>query len=207
MCAVPLSLKEKCSNVGCQPWPQHLHAAAVALCGGTGPAAAPASPAAPTCWVHALCFAFCKWAKRWREKAAVGAQVAQSSTHLPAAGRARRLQTCGKYKHLQRGAPASLTVQCIFVFNCSLLSCLASPAQRRLGAHGWWCLQHMAVTDHATESTWAWESDGFTAWKWGTETLRDTSRSCAKARPGPLSPALASEPCGAAEGDAFGGKT
>lgn len=114
---------------------------------------------------------------------------------------------CGKYNHLQRSAPALLTVQCIFVFNCYLLSCLASPAQWRPGAHEWWYPQHMAVTHRATESMWAWESDGFTAWKWGTEALRDTSRSCARARPGLLSPALASEPCGAAEGYAFGGKS
>lgn len=114
---------------------------------------------------------------------------------------------CGKYKHLQRSAPAFLTVQCIFVFNCCLLSCLASPAQWRMGALRWWCPQHVAVMHRATESTWAWESAGFTAWKRGTEMLCDTSRSCASARPGLLSPALASEPCGAAEGYAFGGRS
>lgn len=102
---------------------------------------------------------------------------------------------------------AFLTVQCIFAFHCYLLSCLTSPAKWRLGAHGWWCPQHMAETHCATESTWAWESDGFTAGKWGTQHIQVDRRSCARARPGLLSPALVSKPYSGAEGYAFGGRS
>lgn len=60
----------------------------------------------------------------------VGAQIAQSHTHLLAGWPGQetasvwKIQTSSAEKR-----PAFLMVQCIFVFNCYLLSCLTSPAK------------------------------------------------------------------------------